>query len=137
MVNGSLWHEIHSRFKLKETRKSIARSLGLDVRTVRKVLKQREPAPYHRTRTEETLLSLYEGHIRQRLPAVGWCAQSIFEELQAMGYTGGYATVRRFVRPLRQEAHERLRYASRQSPAGKAKSIGDAAGRRLPRAAST
>ncbi len=56
MVNGSLWHEIHSRFKLKETKKSIARSLGLDVRTVRKVLKQREPAPYHRTRTEETLL---------------------------------------------------------------------------------
>jgi len=49
MVNGSLWHEIHSRFKLKETRKSIARSLGLDVRTVRKVLKQSEPAPYHRT----------------------------------------------------------------------------------------
>jgi len=72
MVNGTLWHEIHSRFKLKETKKSIARSLGLDVRTVRKVLKQREPAPYHRMRTEETLLSLYEEHIRQRLPAVGW-----------------------------------------------------------------
>ena len=97
MVNGSLWHEIHSRFKLKETRKSIARSLGLDVRTVLKVLKQSEPAPYHRTRPEETLLSLYEEHIRQRLPAVGWCAHSVFEELRAMGYTGGYATVRRFV----------------------------------------
>ncbi len=40
MVNGSLWHEIHSRFKLKETKKSIARALGLDVRTVRKVLRQ-------------------------------------------------------------------------------------------------
>ena len=100
MVNGSLWHEIYSRFKLKETRKSIARSLGLDVRTVRKVLKQREPAPYHQKRPEETLLSLDEEHIRQRLPAVGWCAQSVFEELRAMGY----ATVRRLVRPLREEA---------------------------------
>jgi len=104
MVSGSLWHEIHSRFKLKETKKSIARSLDLDVRTVRKVLKQAEPAPYRRARPEATLLSLYEEHIRQRLPAVGWCAQSVFEELRAMGYAGGYATVRRFVRPLREEA---------------------------------
>jgi hypothetical protein len=24
MVKGELWHEIHSRFKLKETKKSIA-----------------------------------------------------------------------------------------------------------------
>jgi hypothetical protein len=42
-------------------------------------------------RTEETLLSLYEEHIRQRLSAVGWCAQSIFEELRLMGYTGSRA----------------------------------------------
>jgi transposase len=104
MVNGSLWHEIHSRFKLKETKKSIARSLGLDVRTVRKVLKQSEPAPYHRSSPEERLLNLYEEHIRQRLPAVGWCAQSVFEELRAAGYTGSYDTVRRFVQPLREEA---------------------------------
>jgi len=32
MVKGDLWHDIHSRFKLKDTKKSIARSLGLDVR---------------------------------------------------------------------------------------------------------
>jgi transposase len=105
MINGTLWHEIHSRFKLKETKKSIARSLGLDVRTVRKILRQREPAPYRREGPEVTLLTPYEDHIRQRLPAVGWCAQSIFEELRPMGYSGGYATVRRFVQPLRQEAH--------------------------------
>ena len=105
MVKGDQWHEIHSRFKLKETKKSIARSLGLDVRSVRKILRQSEPSPYRREELAATLLTPYEGHIRQRLPAVGWCAQSIFEELQAMGYTGGYATVRRFVRPLRQEAH--------------------------------
>jgi len=38
IVKAELWHEIHSRFKLKEPKKSIARSLGIDVRTVRKVL---------------------------------------------------------------------------------------------------
>jgi DNA invertase Pin-like site-specific DNA recombinase len=48
MVQGDLWHEIHSRFKLKETKKSIARSLGLDVQTVRRILRQNAPMPYHR-----------------------------------------------------------------------------------------
>ena len=118
MVNGSLWHEIHSRFKLKETKKSIARSLGLDVRTVRKLLRQREPAPYHRQGPEVTLLRPYEEHIRQRLAAVGWCAQSIFEELRPMGYTGGYATVRRFVQPLREEAHREATVRF-ETPAGR------------------
>lgn len=105
MVQGDLWHEIHSRFKLKETKKSIAHALELDVRTVRKILSQSEPVPYHRKRPEATLLSPYEAQIRQRLPAVGWCAQSIFEEIGPMGYPGSYATVRRFVQPLREEAN--------------------------------
>jgi len=41
MVNGELWHEIQSRFKLKESKISIARALGLRVQTVRKILRQR------------------------------------------------------------------------------------------------
>ncbi len=118
MVNGDLWYEIHSRFRLKETKKSIARSLGLDVRTVRKILRQCEPVPYHREAPRMTLLTPFEGHIRQRLAAVGWCAQSIFEELRAMGYSGGYATVRRFVRPLRQEAI-RMATVRFETPPGK------------------
>ena len=48
MVKGDLWHEIHRRFRLKEKKRAIARLLGLDVRTVRKILRPREPAPYDR-----------------------------------------------------------------------------------------
>ena len=105
MVKGDLWHEIHSRFKLKETKKSIARSLGLDVQTVRRILRQNAPVRYHREGPATTLLSPYQEQIRHRLPAVGWCAQSIFEEIGSMGYAGSYDTVRRFVQPLREEAH--------------------------------
>jgi transposase len=43
-------------------------------------------------------------YIRQRLAAVGYCAQAILEELRERGYMGGYDTVKRFVRPLRAEA---------------------------------
>jgi hypothetical protein len=35
MIKHEVWHEIHSRFRLKEPKKSIARSVGLSVQTVR------------------------------------------------------------------------------------------------------
>lgn len=104
MVKGDLWHEIHSRYKPKETKKSIARFLGVDVRTVRRILQQKEPQAYKRDQSKATIVSPFQDYIRQRLAAVGYCAQSVFEELQGMGYHGGYDAVRRFVQPLRKEA---------------------------------
>lgn len=104
MVKGDIWHEIHSRFKLNESKKSIARTLNLDVRTVRKILSQSEPQRYQRAKSGKTLLTGYQEYIKKRLEAVGYCAQSIYEELQERGYIGGYDTVRRFVQPLRKEA---------------------------------
>jgi transposase len=104
MVKGELWHEIHSRFKLKETKKSIARAVGLSVQTVRKILGQAEPRAYSREKHESELLGPYRDYVLQRLAAVGYCAQSIYEELQGRGYSGSYQTVKRFVSPLRKEA---------------------------------
>jgi transposase len=104
MVKADVWHEIHSRFKLKETKKAIARCVGLSVQTVRKILRQAEPQPYRRLRTAAAILVPFEGYIRQRVAAVGYCARSVFEEIQTQGYPGGYDAVKRFVRPLRKEA---------------------------------
>jgi transposase len=104
MVKADLWHEIHSRWKLRETKKAIARALSLDVRTVRKVLRQEVPRAYERVRKGSSLLAGFEQRIRRRVAAVGYCAMSIYEELRADGYRGGYDVVRRFVGPLRQEA---------------------------------
>lgn len=104
MVKGDLWHEIHSRFKLQETKKSIARAVGLSVQTVRKILRQKEPQAYSREKQDSELLGPYQEYILQRLAAVGYCAQAIFEELQIRGYRGSYQTVKRFVSPLRKEA---------------------------------
>lgn len=50
------------------------------------------------------MFSDYEDFIRKRLAEVGYCAQAIFEELQEMGCKCGYDTVRRFVKPLREES---------------------------------
>jgi transposase len=104
MVKGELWHEIHSRWKLKETKKSIARAVGLSIQTVRKILRQVSPQPYTRKPVEGGLLEPYREYILQRVAAVGYCGQAVFEELRVRGYRGGYDTVRRFVSPLRKEA---------------------------------
>lgn len=118
MVKAELWHEIHSRFKLKESKKSIARSLGLSVQTVRKTLRENEPKPYKRLKRNDNILSPYESYIRQRLAAVGYCARSIYEELVEKGYRGSYDTVKVFVRPLRKKwkAQATVRF---ETPPGK------------------
>lgn len=82
MGNRDVWHEIHSRFKLKEAKRSIARALGLSIQTVRKVLRREEPKQYRRRPAECSILKPFEAYIRQRLGAVGFCAQAIFEELR-------------------------------------------------------
>jgi transposase len=105
MIKQEVWHEIHSRFKLKESKKSIARTMGLSVQTVRKILKQSTPKGYERSKSSGGVLSQYEDYIHQRLPAVGYNAQSIFEELQDRGYTGSYESVKLFVRPLREKSY--------------------------------
>ncbi|MCP2619678.1 IS21 family transposase [Candidatus Aminicenantes bacterium AC-334-K16] len=103
MAKAELWHEIHSRFRLKEPKRSIARSLGISVQTVRRILRQSESRKYERKRKRKTLLSDYEGYIRKRLVALGYCAQDIFEELQEMGYQGSYETFKRYIQPLWEE----------------------------------
>ncbi|MDH4273062.1 MAG: IS21 family transposase [Candidatus Aminicenantes bacterium] len=104
MVQGDLWHEIHSRFKLKETKKAIARALQLDVKTVRRILRQKQPQAYVRERQESKVLKPFVDYILRRLAAVGYCAQAIYEEIRVRGYTGSYDVVKRFISPLRKEA---------------------------------
>jgi transposase len=104
MIRHELWHEIHSRFRLKESKKSIARSVGVSVQTVRKILQEDKPRSYKRSRQHGSVLTAHESFIRQRLAAVGYCARSIYEELVEQGYQGSYDTVKLFVKPLRQEA---------------------------------
>ena len=78
MVKHEVWHEIHSRFRLKESKKSIARSVGLSVQTVRKILRQKQPTSYQCSRQPSNILSPYEDYIRPRLAAAGYTGRSIY-----------------------------------------------------------
>jgi transposase len=111
MVGAELWREIHQLFEVEKwTKLAIARELGLDVKTVRRCLRQREWTAYRRQAPSETLLSPHAEFLKRRAAEVGYSAQILFQELvRARGYTGSYETVKRYLRPLRQE----LRVAER------------------------
>jgi transposase len=120
MVKHEVWYEIHSRYKLKEPKKSIARSLGISVQTVRSILRQTAPETYSREPRKEKVLATFEDLIRKRLPAVGYCAQAIYEELKTLGYSGCYETVKLFVKPLREEAQSKATVRFETPPAQQA-----------------
>ncbi|HUL76469.1 MAG TPA: hypothetical protein VL691_04325 [Vicinamibacteria bacterium] len=104
MIREALWQEIHRLFTRERWSKSaIARALDLDRKTVRICLAQPAWTPYARAATPDTLLRVHRAFLEQRAPAVNYSAQVLYQELQHQhGYPGGYDTVKRFVRPLRE-----------------------------------
>ncbi len=85
-----------------KAKKSIARELGLDIKTVRK-WSAKDWIPQRRER-RENVITPYAELIQGRFPEVGYNASVLDRELRAAGYEGSYPTVQRFVRPLRAAA---------------------------------
>lgn len=103
MIGFDLWTEIHGRARCGEAKQKIARELGLDRKTVRRLLAQERPVPYQRTGPRPSLVTPYLDYIQRRVTEVDYNAYRIFHELQAQGYPGGYEMVKLAVRPLRAE----------------------------------
>jgi transposase len=103
MIDFELWTEVHARFRQGHGKRKMARELGLDRKTVKRILAQERPAPYRRTVSRSTVVTPYLEYIRQRAGEVDYNAYRIFHELQERGYLGGYEMVKLAVRPLRAE----------------------------------
>jgi transposase len=78
---------------------------------VKRILTQERPTPYHRTVTRTTVVAPYLDYIQRRVTEVDYNAYRIFQELQGLGYRGGYEMVKLAVRPLRAE-QDRLQEAT-------------------------
>src|SRR5919198_187598 len=113
MLDFELWTEVHTRFRQGQGKRKLARELGLDRKTVKRILAQERPAPYHRTISRPAVVTPYLDYIRRRAAEVDYNAYRIFQELQARGYPGGYEMVKLAVRPLRAE-QDRLAEATRR-----------------------
>lgn len=105
MLSRDQWGAIKSMCQRGLSKKVIARQLGINVRTVRRYLRQGHKA-YQRARPVWAVLEEKHGeYLRQRGPAVDWSAQVLFQELVGRDYSGSYELVKRWVRPLREKQH--------------------------------
>jgi transposase len=103
MMSFDLWTEIHARARRGEAKQQIARDLGLDRKTVRRIVSQARPMPYRRRVSHPSVVAPYLEYIQQRASEVDYNAHRIFHELRDQGYPGGYEMVKLAVRPLRTE----------------------------------
>jgi transposase len=105
MIGQERWAEIQRLRASGGTVSAIARKFGVDRKTVRSALRKAAWTPYQRSEEGERLLEPHAEFLRARAAAVHYSAQILYQELrQQRGYGGSYATVRRFVRPLREAA---------------------------------
>ena len=101
MLPFATWARVHALARHGRSIRGIAHDLDLDRKTVRRALRQPQPEPYRRA-VRPGLLVPHEAYLRVRAPEIAYNSVRLFQELQAQGYTGGYETVKRAVRPLRQ-----------------------------------
>jgi transposase len=102
MVREDCWREVQRLFYCeRRSKREIAEALGLDRKTVRRLLRAEAWRPYARAAQAATLLTPYAEQVRTRAPEVGYSARMVFQELRQQGYGGSYETIKRFVRPLR------------------------------------
>ena len=99
LIDESHWGAIRTLRQKGRSKKAIARELKLDVKTVRKWLKEDWKPQTRPARGRQ--LDRFEGFLRGRAPEVGFNAQVLYRELQAQGYKGSYPTVGRYIRPWR------------------------------------
>ena len=106
-LEGTMLKEHHHKV-IKElhakgiAKREIARTLGLDVKTVRRHLKQSGWEAYRRKQKESlNLLKEEQAWLIKRMPEVDYNAAILFRELKSKGYQGSYETVKLFVHPYR------------------------------------
>ena len=110
--------EIQELSKRGLSRSEIAQRLGINRHTVGKYLKAATGPPISKPRTpREKILEPYEEYLRKRLTQGCTNAMVLLRELRPQGYIGSYSSLKKYIRPLRQE--ERWRVELRwESPPG-------------------
>lgn len=83
--------------------RAITRRLGLDRRTVKKYVEQPQ-SPAYSSRASVSKLAPYTGLIDAWLAKGSYTATWIHDRLKRQGYDGGYDTVRRYVRRVKDRA---------------------------------
>jgi len=101
------WMDIRSLHKEGHSIKAIARMTGRSRNTIRRVLREAGFTGFHKSQ-RQSRLDAFKAYLRQRYEECGLSAVRLLPEIQAMGYNGSIATVRRYLHSLKPE-QQRLR----------------------------
>lgn len=101
LINEELWRVIRAEHERGVPKKTIARNLGLDIKTVRKWC-NRSYVPQHR-RARGKQVSSFEAFLRHRAPEVGFNAAVLHRELRGLGFRGCYASVAGYISAWREK----------------------------------
>jgi transposase len=86
--------------------RKIAHLTGLSRNTVRRVLREKAPRPFH-TPERGSKLNPYKDYLAARFLASGLSAVRLFEEIKAQGYSGSVIVLRRFIRTLKADVQSK------------------------------
>src|SRR6202035_258450 len=101
LIEESVWGAVRALRERGLSKKQIGRQLDLDIKTVRKWLRQKwEP---QRRPGRVRALDRWEEFLRGRAPEVGFNGAVLYRELTALGYQGSYPSLVRYVRLWRQD----------------------------------
>lgn len=81
----------------------IAKKLGIHRNTVKKYITQKKQPQYNKQKRRESILAPFHEMIRDWLEQDNYQATWIFDKIKDLGYTGGYDTVRYFVRDIKNQ----------------------------------
>ena len=95
VINQNVYGAVRALAEQGESKKGIARQLGLDVKTVRTWLKRPWRVQARRARGRQ--LDAWREFLQARAPEVGFNAVVLTRELAAKGYRGGYSALAKYI----------------------------------------
>ena len=103
MISTEVFMDILALHRQGHSMRWIAKKLGIHRNTVKKYITEKRRPQYRKRKRRESILTPFHQIIRDWLEQDDFRATWIFERLKDLGYTGGYDTVRYFVRDVKRE----------------------------------
>ena len=101
MISPEVFMDILAFHRQGHSMREIAKKLGIHRNTVKKYITEKKKPKYQKRKRRQSILSPFHQMIRDWLDQDDYKATWIFDKIKDLGYTGGYDTVRYFVRDVK------------------------------------
>lgn len=112
MIGSEVFMDIFSLHRQGHSMRHIAKTLGIHRNTVKKYLQEGKgkPLQYRKNKRNDSILDPFKPIIEDYLSQDQYRATWIYDRLKQIGYTGSYATVKVYVRNIKDQ-QQRIAYA--------------------------